>query len=95
MPRADPFLLPIAATLAAVGQVMTSRLEPSLGPHQGTWVLIGLAAMTLVSFLPSIEWLRRYRYTWATLAILLQILTLVLAATRTAAAPRCGSASAR
>jgi cell division protein FtsW len=77
VPRADPYLLPIAATLAAVGQVMTSRLEPALGPRQGTWVLIGLAAMTLVSLLPSIEWLRTYRYTCATLAILLQILTLV------------------
>jgi cell division protein FtsW len=77
VPRADPLLLPIAATLAAVGQVMTSRLEPELGPRQGTWVLVGLAAMTLVSFLPSIEWLRDYRYTWATLAILLQVLTLI------------------
>jgi cell division protein FtsW len=76
-PRADPFILPIAATLAAVGQVMTSRLEPELGPRQGTWVLIGLGAMTLVSLLPSIEWLRAYRYTWATFAILLQVLTLV------------------
>jgi cell division protein FtsW (lipid II flippase) len=75
-PRADPFLLPIAATLAAVGQVMTSRLEPSLGPRQGIWVLVGLGAMMLVAALPSIEWLRQYRYTWATLAILLQILTL-------------------
>jgi cell division protein FtsW (lipid II flippase) len=76
-PRADPFILPIAATLAAIGQVMTSRLEPSLGPRQGAWVLIGLGTMTLVGFLPSIEWLRRYRYTWATLAIVLQVLTLV------------------
>src|SRR5690348_963758 len=52
LPRADPFLLPIAATLAALGQVMTSRLEPSLGPRQGIWVLIGLGAMALVSALP-------------------------------------------
>jgi cell division protein FtsW (lipid II flippase) len=78
LPRADPFLLPIAATLAAVGQLMTSRLEPGLGPRQGIWVLVGLGAMTLVGLLPSIGWLRRYRYTWATLAILLQILTLLL-----------------
>ena len=78
LPRTDPFLLPIAATLAAVGQTMTSRLEPGLGPRQGIWVLIGLGAMTLVGLLPSVAWLRRYRYTWATLAILLQILTLVL-----------------
>src|SRR5437773_6558876 len=48
LPRADPFVLPVAATLAAVGQVMTSRLEPSLGPRQGAWILIGLGAMTLV-----------------------------------------------
>src|SRR5579859_1061619 len=78
LPRADPFVLPIAATLAAVGQTMTSRLEPGLGPRQGIWVLIGLGALTLVGLLPSIDWLRRYRYTWATLAILLQVLTLVL-----------------
>jgi cell division protein FtsW (lipid II flippase) len=77
LPRADPLLLPLAATLAAVGQMMTSRLEPSLGPRQGVWVLIGLAAMTLVGLLPSIDWLRRYRYTWATLALCLQALTLI------------------
>jgi cell division protein FtsW len=74
---ADPFLLPIAATLAALGQLMTSRLEPSLGPRQGIWILIGLGALTLVGLLPSIGWLRRYRYTWATLAILLEVMTLV------------------
>src|SRR5262249_2692533 len=34
-------------------------------------------AMTLVGLLPSIEWLRRYRYTWAALAIVLQILTVL------------------
>src|SRR6185295_1884182 len=76
LPTADPVLLPLAATLAALGQTMTSRLEPDLGPRQGIWVLIGLGAMTLVGLLPSINWLRRYRYTWASLAILLQILTL-------------------
>jgi cell division protein FtsW (lipid II flippase) len=77
LPRADAFLLPIAATLAAIGQVMTSRLEPSLGPRQGIWVLLGLAAMVLVGLLPSVDWLRTYRYTWATLAIALQVLTLL------------------
>src|SRR5690242_13146032 len=59
LPKADPVMLPIAATLAAIGQVMTSRLEPTLGPRQGIWVLIGLGAMMLVGVLPSIEWLRR------------------------------------
>lgn len=77
VPYADPFILPIAATLAALGQLMTSRLEPSLGPRQGLWVLIGLGAMTLVSFLPSVAWLRKYRYTLVSVGILLQVLTLV------------------
>jgi cell division protein FtsW (lipid II flippase) len=77
LPMADPFVLPIAATLAALGQMMVSRLEPGLGPRQGVWVLIGLGAMTLVGLLPSIAWLRRYRYTWFTLAILLQVMTLL------------------
>ena len=77
LPRADPFILPLAAMLAAIGQIMTSRLEPGLGPRQGIWVLIGLCAMLFVGVLPSIDWLRQYRYTWATLAILLQILTLI------------------
>jgi hypothetical protein len=31
LPGADPFILPVAATLAAVGQMMTSRLEPRSG----------------------------------------------------------------
>jgi cell division protein FtsW (lipid II flippase) len=77
LPKADTVLLPTAATLAALGQLMTSRLEPALGPRQGIWVLIGLGAMMLVPALPSIHILSRYRYTWATLAILLQVATLV------------------
>jgi cell division protein FtsW (lipid II flippase) len=76
-PRADPYLLPLAATLAALGQLMTSRLEPTLGPRQGLWVIIGLVALVAVSVLPSIDWLRQYRYSWATLALLLQVLTLI------------------
>src|SRR5438874_202342 len=46
---ADPLLLPIAAMLAALGQVMISRLEPGLGPRQGLWVLVGLGALVLVT----------------------------------------------
>lgn len=76
VPYADPYLLPLAATLSSLGQLMTSRLEAGLGPRQGIWVLIGLLAMTLVSVLPSVAWLRTYRYTWATLAIVFQALTL-------------------
>lgn len=77
LPHADPFVLPLAATLASLGQLMTSRLEPSLGPRQGIWVLAGLGALVAVTLLPSPSRLRRYRYTWATLGVLLLVLTLV------------------
>jgi cell division protein FtsW (lipid II flippase) len=56
---------------------MTSRLEPSLGPRQGIWVLAGLAALVGVTLLASPAQLRRYRYTWATLGVLLLVLTML------------------
>ncbi|HEX2187170.1 MAG TPA: FtsW/RodA/SpoVE family cell cycle protein [Chloroflexota bacterium] len=76
LPLADPLLLPLAACLASLGQLMTSRLEPSLGPRQGIWVLLGLGALAGVTLLPSAGWLRRYRYTWASLGFLLLAITL-------------------
>ena len=77
LPAADPLLLPVAATLAGLGQLMTSRLEPALGPRQGIWVLAGLASLAGVSLLPSPARLRRYRYTWASLGFLLLVLALI------------------
>ena len=77
LPAADQLLLPLAATLASLGQLMTSRLEPSLGPRQGMWVLAGLGALAVITLLPSAARLRRYRYTWATLGVLLLVVTLV------------------
>lgn len=77
VPLADPLLLPIAALLASIGQVMTSRLVPELGPRQGIWVLIGLASLAVVVRLQTAGWLRRFRYTWATLGILLLLVTLI------------------
>lgn len=78
LPLADPLLLPLAAFLAALGQVMSSRLEPALGPRQGLWVLLGLAGLAAVTLLPSAGWLRRYRYTWAALALVLLLITLAV-----------------
>jgi cell division protein FtsW (lipid II flippase) len=77
LPLADPLLLPVAAVLSGLGQLMTSRLEPSLGPRQGIWVLAGLAGLVAVTLLGSPSQLRRYRYTWATLGLVLLLLTLV------------------
>jgi cell division protein FtsW (lipid II flippase) len=78
-PYGDQLLLPIAASLCAVGQIVVTRLEPELALRQSIWVGLGFLAMgaTLV-LLPSIAWLKRYRYIWAVLGLLLVMSTLVL-----------------
>ncbi len=78
-PAGDQILLPIAATLCAVGQLMITRLEPELAVRQSLWVGVGFAAMigTLV-LLPSVAWLRRYRYLWAGVGLTLVLSTFVL-----------------
>jgi len=77
-PQADEVLLPTAAMLAALSMVMVARLEPGLASRQAIWVGLGAAALlaTLV-ILPGIDWLRRYRYTWAALGLLLVLSTFV------------------
>ena len=71
-------LLPAASMLAALSMVMVARLEPSLAIRQAIWVGVGSAALlaTLV-ILPSVSWLRQYRYTWAALGLVLVLSTFV------------------
>lgn len=83
----DQVLLPVAALLAGVGMVMARRLEPDLLARYGAayggialkqviWVLLGVAVLALVSFVPwRMQWLRHYRYTWLALGLLLVGLT--------------------
>ncbi len=62
---ADQELLPIVATLTALGLVAVARLEPELAPRQLQWVALGsVAAVVTALAVPRIEWLGRYRYTW-------------------------------
>src|SRR5439155_8002768 len=62
--RADQALLPIVATLTALGLVLVERLEPSLATRQMLWVALGTGVLLLTALaLPRIEVLARYRYT--------------------------------
>ena len=77
-PHADQVILPTAAMLAALSMVMVARLEPDLATRQAIWVGIGsLAMLGTLTVLPSIGWLRQYRYTWAALGLLLVLSTFV------------------
>ena len=64
MPHADPYLLPIAALLTAIGLIEIYRLGPKDALKQGTWVVVGVAvfAATLVGLRRDYRVLENYKY---------------------------------
>ncbi|HLX41355.1 MAG TPA: FtsW/RodA/SpoVE family cell cycle protein [Ktedonobacteraceae bacterium] len=82
-PKADQMLLPLVGLLSGLGMLMATRLGPdvgvpSLGSRQLIWVIIGIVACIATLFiLRNMNWLRRYKYTWAFLGIVMVGLTLV------------------
>jgi cell division protein FtsW (lipid II flippase) len=51
LPYADPYLLPLAGLLTAIGLTMIYRIEPDRAFRQGLWIVVGvvaLAALVLV-----------------------------------------------
>ncbi len=79
VPLADPYLLPMAALLTAIGLTEIYRLGPASNAfRQGLWVVIGVAAFAATLF-----WLRhdyrvleRYKYVFGVSAIFLLFLPL-------------------
>jgi len=84
-PKADQVLLPLVGLLSGIGVLMATRLgpnllpfpDPALGSRQLLWVILGLVAFLVTLFgLRNMSWLRRYKYTWALLGIILVGITL-------------------
>ncbi|MGI8844802.1 MAG: FtsW/RodA/SpoVE family cell cycle protein [Thermoleophilaceae bacterium] len=75
LPDADPYLLPLGATLAGIGLVEIYRIDPELAREQAQWFVIGLIvfAATIV-FLRDHGVLERYRYTIAAAGIVLLLM---------------------
>ncbi len=82
-PRADQIILPLVGLLSGIGVLMALRLGPDvgdllLGTRQLAWVLFGLLiCIATLSLLRNMNWLKRYKYTWALLGILLVALTII------------------
>jgi cell division protein FtsW (lipid II flippase) len=77
-PTADQLLLPLAITLTALGLVMIWRLDPHLGERQVLWVVVSAVALVAtLTLLPSVDWLARYKYTWAVAGCLLILASFV------------------
>lgn len=76
--HADQLLLPAAAGLAAVGLIVVARLDPESLWRQTIWAALGLmAAAGALAVLREPSWLKRYKYTWAVLALGILLVTLV------------------
>lgn len=83
-PKSDQMLFPIVILLSGLGVLLALRTGPdafpydaNLGLKQLLWVTIGLAVFLITIFgLRSMSWLRRYKYTWAVIGVVLVGLTL-------------------
>jgi len=75
VPFADPYLLPIAGLLTAIGVTEIYRLQPSDAYRQGIWVVFGVAlfALTLL-FFRDYRRLENYKYLFGLAAVGLLVL---------------------
>jgi cell division protein FtsW (lipid II flippase) len=73
VPLADPYLLPMAALLTAIGLTEIYRLGPDQAFRQGLWVVIGVAvfAATLFWLRHDYRVLERYKYVFGVTALIL------------------------
>jgi cell division protein FtsW (lipid II flippase) len=70
LPKADPYLFPLAALLTAFGLVMLYRINEDFARDQANWFVLGLILFALtIHFLRDYEVLERYRYTIALVGI--------------------------
>src|ERR687896_1345883 len=76
VPYADPYLLPMAMLLTAVGVTEIYRLEPNDAFRQGLWVVIGVSlfAPTLLLFRHDYRRVESYKYLVGICALALLLL---------------------
>src|SRR5919199_6439110 len=86
--QGDEVLFPIVATLSGVGLLVIQRLGPVLAqsnpplpgiaPKQVIYLAAGLGLLSgIVIFVRRLDWLRRYKYSWAFFGLLLMVVTMV------------------
>ena len=75
LPDADPYLLPLAATLAGFGLVEIYRIDPEQAREQAQWFVAGLIIfVATIALLRDHGVLERYRYTIAAAGIALLLM---------------------
>lgn len=85
----DEIIVPLVFVLMGLGLALNQRVAPALAGRQAVWLLVGLGILAAASCLPyPLRPLKRYRYSWAILGILLVALTLVAGHGAVAGGPR-------
>jgi cell division protein FtsW (lipid II flippase) len=79
VPNADPYLLPMAGLLTAVGLTEIYRLDPADAFRQGLWIVIGVVgfAATMIALRHDYRALESYKYIFGVGAIALLFLPLL------------------
>ncbi|HEV3312027.1 MAG TPA: FtsW/RodA/SpoVE family cell cycle protein [Chloroflexota bacterium] len=78
LPDADQVMFPVVVLLGGVGLVEVTRLSPTLGNRQLLWLVIGDGLLLVTAVWPrNVNWLRLYKYTWASIGFFLILLTIV------------------
>ena len=83
--RTDQILLPTMGLLAGIGLLLMERLPQDLAGSLGglaktqlAWLAIGLTIVAILGIVVRSDvWLRRYKYTWAAVGVLLLLMTFV------------------
>jgi cell division protein FtsW (lipid II flippase) len=77
-PHRDPYIFPLFAFLSGWGLILIDRLAANFLSRQVIWLVLATAVFLIVSILPkNLRWLRRYRYSWLILGLLLLAATLI------------------
>lgn len=88
-PERDPILLPTAFLLTGWGLLVIWRLFPNFGFRQTGWFVVGIIILYAVLHGDRhLSWLRRYRYVWMTVGLMLMVFTLVFGTHPTGGEPR-------
>jgi cell division protein FtsW (lipid II flippase) len=76
VPQADPYLLPMAALLTAIGLTEIYRLHPDDAFRQGLWIVVAVAAFaaTLLALRHDYRRLESYKYLFGLTAVALLVL---------------------
>jgi cell division protein FtsW (lipid II flippase) len=74
VPYADPYLLPMAGLLTAIGVTEIYRLDPKDAFRQGMWVIIGVLLFSLTLLFVDYRRLESYKYLFGLAAIGLLVL---------------------